>query len=69
MSPFRPQPLFTSPESASPEASDAASPTLADVFRRYGDAYLATHSVTTSPGTWGSKSGRSASTARRVSVG
>lgn len=46
MSPFRPQPLFTSPESASADASEAPSPTLADVFRRYGDVYLATHAVT-----------------------
>ena len=46
MSPFRPQPLFTIPDPASTDTPDAASPTLADVFRQYGDVYLATHSVT-----------------------
>ena len=46
MSPFRPQPLFSTPDPASADVSEAPSPTLADVFRRYGDAYLATHSVT-----------------------
>ncbi len=30
----------------SPDSSQAASPTLADVFRRYGPTYLATHAVT-----------------------
>jgi hypothetical protein len=46
MSPFRPQPLFTTSESASSDAPETTSPTLADVFRRYGDAYLISHSVT-----------------------
>ena len=46
MSPFRPSPLFSSPDPAASEAPDAVSPTLADVFRRYGDASRATHSVT-----------------------
>ncbi len=51
MSPFRPYPLFSTPDTTSAASPDtaspnAASPTLADVFRRYGDTYLATHSVT-----------------------
>lgn len=46
MSPFRPQPLLSTPDPASAPSPEAASPTLADVCRRYGEAYLATHAVT-----------------------
>ncbi len=46
MSPFCPQPLFSTPDTAFPVPPNAASPTLADVFRRYGDAYLATYAIT-----------------------
>ncbi len=46
MSPFRPQPLFNTPDPVFTESPDVVSPTLADVFRRYGGAYLAIHSVT-----------------------
>jgi hypothetical protein len=46
MSPYLPAPPSIPEESEGSSPSPTVSPTLAEVFRRYGEAYLATHAVT-----------------------